>query len=108
MLIKPSLAKNKSDYNYDKNKLAFYKFYRNFQDFKHRSLESKYDDIKKFYMTLKEFKKRDAITTETEEYKTGVMDNFSQSTTIILIFKQKLIMRTLRMKKKGGTLTSLK
>ena len=34
------------------------------------SLESKYDDIKRLYVTLKEFKKRDAITTETEEHKT--------------------------------------
>ena len=70
MLIKPSLAKNKSDYNYDNNKFAFQKFHRDFQDFKHMSLESKYDDIKRFDVTLKEFKKRDAITTKTEEHKT--------------------------------------
>ena len=43
-----SHIKNESDYNYDNNKFAFYKFYRDFQNFKNRSLESKYDNIKKF------------------------------------------------------------
>ena len=58
------------------NKFAFYKFYRDFQNFKNRSLESKYDNIKKFYMALKGFKKHDAITAETEEHRTRVMNNF--------------------------------
>ena len=35
-----SYIKNESDYNYDNN-FAFYKFYRDFQSFKDRSLESK-------------------------------------------------------------------
>ena len=47
-----SHTKNESDYNYDNNKFAFYKFYRDFQSFKDRSLESKYNDISKFYMAL--------------------------------------------------------
>ena len=34
-----SYIKNESDYNYDNN-FAFYKFYRDFQNFKNRSLES--------------------------------------------------------------------
>ena len=38
-----SHIKNESDYNYDNNKFAFYKFYRDFQNFKNRSLEYKYD-----------------------------------------------------------------
>ena len=42
-----SYIKNKSDYNYDSN-FAFYKFYRDFQSFKNRLLESKYNDISKF------------------------------------------------------------
>ena len=36
------LAKNENDYNYN-NKFAFYGFYRDFQNFKNRSLEYKYD-----------------------------------------------------------------
>ena len=42
-----SYIKNESDYNYDSN-FAFYKFYRDFQSFKNRLLESKYNDISKF------------------------------------------------------------
>ena len=68
------LAKNENDYNYN-NKFAFYGFYRDFQNFKNRSLEYKYDDISKFCMALNEFKKYDAITAETEEHKARVMNN---------------------------------
>ena len=39
--------KNESDYNYDNN-FAFYKLYRDFQNFKDMSLESKYNDISNF------------------------------------------------------------
>ena len=42
-----SYVKNESDDNYDNN-FAFYKFYRDFQSFKDRSLESKYNDISNF------------------------------------------------------------
>ena len=49
--ITSSYTKNESDYNYDNN-FAFYKFYRDFQSFKDRSLESKYNDTNKFYKTL--------------------------------------------------------
>ena len=34
------LAKNESDYNYDKNKFSFYRFHRDFQNLKNMSLES--------------------------------------------------------------------
>ena len=49
-----SYIKNRSDYNYDNN-FAFSKFYRDFPNFKDRSLESKCNDISKFYRALKEF-----------------------------------------------------
>ena len=49
-----SYKKNESDYNYDNN-FASYKFYRDFQNFKDSSLESKYKDISKFYRAWKEF-----------------------------------------------------
>ena len=49
-----SYIKNESDYNYDNN-FDFYKFCRDFQNFKDRSLESKCNDISKFYRALKEF-----------------------------------------------------
>ena len=68
------LAKNESDYNYD-NKFVFYKFYRDFQNFKNRSLDSKYDDISQFYKALNEFKKHKAATDETEKHKTRVVNN---------------------------------
>ena len=50
-----SYKENESDYNYDNN-FAFYNFYRDFQNFKDRSIESKYNDISNFYKTLNEFK----------------------------------------------------
>ena len=68
-------AKNEGDYNYDSNKFAFYKFYRDFQNFKNRSLESKYDDISKFHLALNEFKNPKTTTYETEKRKNIVMNN---------------------------------
>ena len=50
-----SYIKNESDYNYDSN-FAFYKFYRDFQSFKDRSLESENNDISQFHRVLNEFK----------------------------------------------------
>ena len=50
-----SYIKNESDFNYDNN-FAFYKFYRDFQNFKDKSLASKHNDISKFYKTLNESK----------------------------------------------------
>ena len=49
-----SYIKNEGDYNHG-NSFAFYKFYIDFQSFKDRSLESKYNDISKFYRVLNEF-----------------------------------------------------
>ena len=68
------LAKNESYYNYD-NKFALHKFYRDFQNFKNRSLESKYDDISKFYKALNEFEKHKITTDETEKRKKRVVIN---------------------------------
>ena len=58
---KTSYIKNESDYNYENN-FAFYKFYRDFQNFKERSLESKYNDISKFYRALNDFKNQKTNT----------------------------------------------
>ena len=69
-----SHIKNESDYNYDNN-FAFYKFYRDFQNFKDRSLESKYNDISKFYKTLNEFRNHKANTDETQQHKNKVINN---------------------------------
>ena len=54
---------------------AFYKFYRDFQNFKDRSLESKYNDISKFYKTLNEFKNHKTNTDETQQRKNKVINN---------------------------------
>ena len=70
-----SHTKNESDYNYDNNKFAFYKFYRDFQNFKDRSLESKYNDISKFYRALNEFKNHKTNTDETQQRKNRVINN---------------------------------
>ena len=69
-----SYIKNESDYNYDNN-FAFYKFYRDFQNFKDRSLESKYNDISKFYRVLNEFKNHKTNTDETQQRKNRVINN---------------------------------
>ena len=66
-----SYIKNESDYNqdYSENNFDFYKFYRDFQYFKDRSLESKYNDISKFYKTLSKFKNHKTNTDETQQRK---------------------------------------
>ena len=69
-----SYVKNESDYNYDNN-FAFYKFCRDFQNFKDRSLESKYNDISKFYRVLNEFKNHKTNTDETQQRKNNVINN---------------------------------
>ena len=102
------LAKNGSDYNHDNNKFAFYKFYRDFQNFKNRSLESKYDNIKKFYMALKGFKKHDAITAETEEHKTRVTNNVVTLYNNYFNFYKKTSNESTLNEKKSTILTSLK
>ena len=68
-------SKNESDHNYDNNKFSFYKFYRDFQNFKNRALESKYDDTRKFYMALNEFKNHKANTDKTGKCKNRVINN---------------------------------
>ena len=67
--------KNEKNYNYDNNKFAWYKFYRDFQNFKNRSLESKYNDISKFYSVLNEFKNHKTNTDETKQHKNRVINN---------------------------------
>ena len=69
-----SYIKNESDYNYDNN-FSFYKFYRDFQNFKDRSLESKYNGISKFYKTLNEFKNHKRNADETQQRKNKVINN---------------------------------
>ena len=70
-----SYIKNESDYNYDNNKFAFYKFSRDFQNFKDRSLESKYNDTRKFYRALNEFKNHKTNIDETQQRKNRVINN---------------------------------
>ena len=94
-----SHTKNESDYNYDNNKFAFYKFYRDFQSFKDRSLESKYNDISKFYMALNQFGNHKTNTDKTQLRKNRVINNAvkkqSYKATTILIFTKKLSMKLL-------------
>ena len=69
---KNSSIKNENDHNYNNN-FAFYKFYRDFQNFKDRSLESKYYDISNFYKTLNELKNHKTSTDETQQRKNNVL-----------------------------------
>ena len=48
-------AKNESDFNYD-SRYAFYRFDRDFKNFKRMSLGSKYGELKKSYKLLSNFK----------------------------------------------------
>ena len=66
--------KNESGCNYDNN-FAFYKFYRDFRNFKDRSLESKYSDISNFYEILNEFKNHKTNTDATQQRKNKVINN---------------------------------
>ena len=70
-----SYIKNESDYNDDNTKFVFYKFYRNFQNFKDRSLESKYNDMSNFYRALNEFENHKTNTEETQQHKNRVINN---------------------------------
>ena len=69
-----SYIKTESNCNYDNN-FAFYKFYRDFQNFKDRSLESKYNDISKFYRALNEFKNHKANSGETQQRKNRIINS---------------------------------
>ena len=69
-----SYIKNENDYNYDNN-VAFYRFYRDFQNFKDSLLESKYNDTSKFYKTLNDFKNHKTNTDETQQHKHKVINN---------------------------------
>ena len=94
-----SHTKNESDYNYDNNKIAFYKFYRDFQSFKDRSLESKYNDISKFYRALNQFTNHKTNTDKTQLRKNRAINNAvkqqSYKATTILILTKKLSMKLL-------------
>ena len=74
MLINQQLYKCESDYNYDNN-LNFHTFYRDFQNLKDRPLESKYNDISKFYRVLKKFENHKTKTDETQQRKNRVISN---------------------------------
>ena len=69
-----SHIKDESDHNYDNN-FGFYKFYRDFQNFKDRSLASKYNDISKFYRALNEFKNHKTNTDKKQLRKNKVINN---------------------------------
>ena len=50
-----SVARNKSDFNYDNNH-AFFKFYKGYDNFDEMSLDSKYSKMKEFNKLLISFK----------------------------------------------------
>ena len=68
-------SKNESYYNYDSN-YAFYEFYKDFKKIKRRSLDSKYNDMKNFYMLLNAFiSTHKAPTDETNDCKSRILSH---------------------------------
>ena len=60
-----SVAKSKSDFNYDSNH-AFFKFYKGYDEFEEMSLDSKYNRMKEFNKLLISFKNVKTKNTETQ------------------------------------------
>ena len=88
-----SYIKNESDYNYDNN-FAFYKFCRDFQNFKDRSLKSKYNDISKFHRVLNKFKNHKTNTDETQQRKNKVInDAVTHYNNYFNSYQKKLLMK---------------
>ena len=71
-------AKNQSDFNYD-SRYAFYRFYRDFENFKRMvSIDSKYGELKEFYILLSDFKNHKPIATKTRNRKDRILNNVNQ------------------------------
>ena len=71
-------AKNQSDFNYD-SRYAFYRFYRDFENFKRMvSIDSKYGELKEFYILLSNFKNHKPIATKTRNRKDRILNNVNQ------------------------------
>ena len=72
-----SVAKNKSDFNYDSNH-TFYRFYNGYDEFEEMSLDSKYHRIKEFNKLLISFKAVETKKTETQLKKERIMKNVDE------------------------------
>ena len=72
-----SVAKNKSDFNYDSNH-TFYRFYKGYDEFEEMSLDSKYHRIKEFNKLLISFKAVETKKTETQLKKERIMKNVDE------------------------------
>ena len=71
-------AKNQSDFNYD-SRYAFYRFYRDFENFKRMvSIDSKHGELKEFYILLSNFKNHKPIATKTRNRKDRILNNVNQ------------------------------
>ena len=71
-------AKNQSDFNYD-SRYAFYRFYRDFENFKRMvSIDSKHGELKEFYILLSNFNNHKPIATKTRNRKDRILNNVNQ------------------------------
>ena len=69
---------NESDFNYD-FKYAFYRFDRDFKEFKRMSLGSRYGEMNEFYTFLNAFiNTLEGTTTEAKDLKNRIMNNIKQ------------------------------
>ena len=69
-----SVAGSKSDFNYDSNH-AFFKFYKEYDDFDEMSLDSKYIKMKEFNKLLISFKNLKIKKTKTQLKKERIIKN---------------------------------
>ena len=72
-----SVAKSRSDFNYD-SKYAFFKFYKEFDEFEEMSLDSKYNRMKEFNKLLINFKNLKTRKTETQLIKERFMKTVNE------------------------------
>ena len=72
-----SVAKNKSDFDYDSN-YAFFKFYKGYDESKEMSLHSKFNRIKEFNKLFLNFKSVKTKKTETQLKKERIMKNVDE------------------------------
>ena len=72
-----SVAKSKSDFNYDSNH-TFFEFYKRIDDFKGMSLSSKYTIMKNFDKTLIKFKNVKPTKSEAQLKKEQIIKNFEE------------------------------
>ena len=72
-----NIANRESDFNYD-SKHSFYRFYKEYNEFEEMSLDSKYNNMKKFTNLLTIFKNLKSKNSKTQLKKERIMKNVDE------------------------------